>query len=257
MLTPEELVARATARRLAAIAVTDHDSVEGLPRAIAAAGAEIEVLPGIEISSEMEGADLHVLGFFVDVTSTTLLERLRQFHAERLQRVETILGRLRELGAPVAFDAVMALAGPGVVGRPHIAEALLRAGHVTTLDDAFRRFLGAYAPAFVARPAFRTEDAIALIHDAGGVSVLAHPGASMSDSAIERLRAAGLDGIEIWHPQHGANTVLRFRALAGRLGLLESGGSDFHAVGRGADLGDLPIPFEIVGKLRQAAGAAH
>jgi hypothetical protein len=254
LLTPEALVARAIEKRLAALAITDHDTVEGIPRALAVAGTVLEVVPGIELSTAFEGADLHILGYYVNPEHVQLRERLQGFQQERRDRARSILERLRELGAPVDLDAVLELAGPGVVGRPHVAQAMVRAGLVADFDDAFDRYLGSQAPAYVPRPAFSPAEAIALIHAADGVSVLAHPGPQMPDSVIERLNAAGLRGIEVWHPQHGNATVRRYQALAERLGLLATGGSDFHGEHRSLDLGDLPVPVSVLDPLKRAAG---
>ncbi len=254
LLTPEAVVAHALEHSLAALAITDHDSVEGVERARVAAGSALELVPGIEVSSSLDGADLHILGYYVDPTDAGLLEALARFREERLRRALTMVERLAALGAPVDFDEVLELAGPGVVGRPHVAEALLQAGHVETMDEAFRRFIGANGEAFVQRPSFGPERAIELIHAAGGVSVLAHPGSAVSDPVIERLAAAGLRGLEVWHPQHGAVAVRRFHALARRLDLLETGGSDYHGGPHGAQLGDLPVPASVLGPLKQAAG---
>jgi hypothetical protein len=254
LLTPEALVARAIDKRLAALAVTDHDTVEAIPRARVAAGSSLELVPGIEMSTTFEGADLHILGYYVNAEHGALRERLQRFQRERRERALSIVDRLRELGAPVDLEAVLELAGPGVVGRPHVAEAMVRAGLVTDFDDAFDRYLGSQAPAYVPRPAFSPGEAIALIHAADGVSVLAHPGSQMPDGVIERLRAVGLRGLEVWHPQHGNATVRRYRALAERLGLLETGGSDFHSEHRSVDLGELPVPVTVLEPLKAAAG---
>ena len=261
-LSPEALVALAIERQLAVLAITDHDSVEALPRARAVvsasarAGFSLEIIPGIEISSAHEGSDLHLLGYYVDGEHTGLLEHLSRFRAERIQRAQDIVERLARLGVPVELKRIMTLAGPGVVGRPHVAQALIEAGHAENVDDAFRRFLGAQGSAFVPRPTFRPEQAIEIINAAGGVSVLAHPGASLAESVIEGLVALGLRGIEVWHPQHGIATVRRYRELARGLGLLETGGSDFHMPGRGVDLGDMPVPLAAVARLKEAAGVA-
>jgi hypothetical protein len=254
VLTPEAVVARALERSLAALAITDHDSVEGVEPARVAAGSSLELVPGIEVSSSLNGVDLHILGYYLDPEDDELARSLARFREERLQRALSMVDCLRELGAPVDFDVVLELAGPGVVGRPHVAEALLRAGHVETVEEAFRRFIGSHAPAFVPRPAFRPEGAIALVHAAGGVSVLAHPGATLPDQVIEELAAAGLRGLEVWHPQHGAAAVRRFHSLARRLDLLETGGSDFHGWPRGTELGELPVPASVLGPLKRAAG---
>uniref|UniRef100_A0A832MJM1 PHP domain-containing protein n=1 Tax=Eiseniibacteriota bacterium TaxID=2212470 RepID=A0A832MJM1_UNCEI len=255
-LDPEALVALAVERGLAALAVTDHDSVEALPRARAAAPSTLEIVPGIEVSTTAAGLDLHVLGYYVDPEHAGLRARLERFRGERVARAEAILARLADLGHAVARDEVLALAGHGVVGRPHVAQALVRAGHVATVDEAFRRFLAPHGAAYVPRPAFRPEEAIALIHGAGGVSVLAHPGAALGDTLAERLVAAGLRGVEVWHPQHAAPAMRRWRAFAARFGLIATGGSDFHGPGRGAALGDLPVPWTALAGLKRAAGVA-
>lgn len=254
LLTPEAVVARAVERSLAALAITDHDSLEGLARARVAAGSQVELVSGIEMSTALEGVDLHILGYYLDPDHDELNETLARFRQERVQRAIQMVERLVAIGAPVDADVVMTLAGPGVVGRPHVAEALVQAGHVESVDEAFRRFLGARGEAFVPRPAFRPEKAIALIHAAGGVSVIAHPGSALPDRVVEGLAAAGLRGIEVWHPQHGAASVRRYRQLARRLGLLETGGSDFHGYPRGIELGDLPVPASVLGPLKEAAG---
>ncbi|MBI1799583.1 MAG: phosphatase, partial [Candidatus Eisenbacteria bacterium] len=199
---------------------------------------------------------LHVLGYYIDPEDAVLLDRLTRFRKERLDRAMAIVARLTELGVPVDGHAVLASAGPGVVGRPHIAAALVEAGHVETLDMAFRRYLGLNAEAFVPRPTFRPEDAITLIHQAGGVSVLAHPGAGLPISVVEHLASEGLRGIEVWHPQHGAASVRHYHALAAKLGLIETGGSDFHGPGRSLDLGDIAVSVSVLGTLKAAAGVA-
>jgi predicted metal-dependent phosphoesterase TrpH len=256
LLTPEELVRHALERRLSALAITDHDSVEALGRARAALDTTLELIPGIEVSTSLDGLDLHILGYYVDAQDASLLARLERFREERRERALAIVARLKTLGAPVDGAQVLASAGPGVVGRPHIADALVRAGHVDSLDAAFRLYLGSRGEAFVPRPAFRPSDAIALIHSAGGVSVLAHPGASLPVSIVERLVGQGLRGIEVWHPQHGATAVRHYRALAAKLGLLETGGSDFHGPSRSAELGDIAVPFSVLAALKDAAGVA-
>jgi len=256
LLTPEELVGHALARRLSALAITDHDSLGALPRARRALDTTLELVPGIEISTALDGLDLHLLGYYVDADDAALRARLERFREERRERALAIVERLKTLGAPVDGEQVLASAGPGVVGRPHIADALVRAGHVDSLDAAFRLYLGARGEAFVPRPAFRPVDAIALIHQAGGVSVLAHPGANLPVSVVELLVRQGLRGIEVWHPQHGATAVRHYRALAAKLGLLETGGSDFHGASRSADLGEIAVPFSVLAALKDAAGVA-
>jgi predicted metal-dependent phosphoesterase TrpH len=256
-LSPESLVELAVERGLIALAVTDHDSVEGIAPAVAAARARLEVIPGIEVSSTLEGQDVHILGYFVDAGSPALGERLERFRGERRDRARAILDRLAALGVPVPAEEVFATAGPGVVGRPHIAQALVRAGHVPSLEVAFQRLLGRRGSAYVPRPAFASTDAVGMIRDAGGVAVLAHPG-PLARTAVESLLAAGLAGVEVWHPQHGPAAQRHWHQVASELGLVASGGSDFHGPQRGAGLGDLPVPERALEALRERArSAAH
>jgi predicted metal-dependent phosphoesterase TrpH len=254
-LSPDALVRRAIARRVGVLSITDHDSVEALPAARAAAGTALELVPGIEVSTSSNGLDLHILGYYLDAENRELAERLARFREERSERMKRMVARLAELGIAVDLDDVLAIAGHGVVGRPHLAEVLVREGHVENADDAFRRLLGAHGQAFVPRPTFPPAEAIALIRGAGGIAVLAHPGPGLVDSVIEGLAAQGLAGIEVWHPQHGALTVRRYQALAERLGLLETGGSDFHGEGRSADLGDVTVPERAFHALKRAVAA--
>jgi hypothetical protein len=256
LLTPEALVDRAVVRQLAAVAITDHDSVEAMGRAQAAARSRIEVVPGVEISSALDGHDLHILGFYIDPEHSPLRERLAGFQTERRDRARRIVERLSEVGVRIDMDEVLTTAGPGVVGRPHVAAAMVRAGVVGGIDEAFRRYLGAQGTAFVPRPAFRPQEAIALIHGANGVSVLAHPGASLAEAIVEGLAASGLRGIEVWHPHHSSATTRRYRALAERLSLLETGGSDFHGQPQGSDLGEVVVPYGALLRLKQSAGVA-
>jgi len=256
LLSPEELVARAWARGLAAIAITDHDSVEALPRAWASAGSRVEVVAGIEISSALDGLDLHILGYYLDPDHRPLREHLGCFQADRRERAHLILHRLAELGIALEEGEVLATAGPGVVGRPHVAAALVAAGHAKDFEDAFKRYLGVHGAAYVPRTRFQPEEAIALIHAANGISVLAHPGPALSDRVIERLVEAGLRGVEVWHPMHGPAMVRRYRALAQRHGLLETGGSDFHGHPHGVDLGDIDVPIAVLDRLKRFAGVA-
>lgn len=253
-LTPEALVELAVEKRLAALAITDHDAVDGIAFARAAARGRIEIIPGIEVSTSLDGLDLHVLGFFIDPEDAALAARLRRFRRERVDRVRAIARRLETLGVRVDAEAVLENAGPGVVGRPHVAAALLATGQVKSMDDAFKRYLGQRAEAFVPRPAFHPAEAISMIAEAGGVSVLAHPGAYVPDGLIRDLVASGLDGVEVWHPQHGPALVRRYHALATRLDLVESGGSDYHGPGRHTELGGMRVPAGVLRRLKDAAG---
>jgi 3',5'-nucleoside bisphosphate phosphatase len=255
-LSPEAVVALATERGLAALAITDHDSLEALDPARKAVGPGLELVPGIELSSVHGSLDLHILGYYLDPMHDGLRARLERFGEERRERAMTMLRRLQDLGVPLDPAEVMSLAGPGVIGRPHIARAMVRAGHVPSLDDAFRHYLGRDGRAFVPRASFKVEEAIDLVQAAGGISVIAHPGPLLPDHVIEELADAGLRGVEVWHPQHHGPTVRRLRALCERLDLIETGGSDFHGAHRGPDLGGMRVPLRAWYRLRDAAGVA-
>lgn len=254
LLTPEALIDLAVSRGLAAIAITDHDTLDGIAAGAAAAEGRITFVPGIELSTVNDGVELHLLGYHVDSADERFRSELTGFRAQRLGRISRMVERLNEMGAQVSTEDVLAQAGPGVVGRPHLAAALVRGGYAESMDDAFRRFIGRSGSAFIPRPAPTTEDAIALVRRCGGVPVLAHPGSSVSDATVERLAEAGLGGVEVWHPHHAAPAVRRYRMLASRLGLIETGGSDFHGPGRSAELGTSRVPARVLKDLARAAG---
>lgn len=234
--TPAQLVSMAAARGVRVLAITDHDTTEALKEA-RAVGEErgVEILSGIELSTWRE-KELHVLGYGFDPAHPPLVEIVARFQNDRVHRAKATIAKLDELGFPLDSAAIFASAA-GAIGRPHIAHAMVTAGHVRTVDEAFRRFLRNDGPAYV--PLFRllTEDAIALIHDAGGVASLAHPGIEGVDHLIPRLVEAGLDVIEVSHPSHCSSQLRHYRALASALGVGVSGGSDFHREGR-AQIGD-------------------
>jgi len=254
LLTPEALIDLAVSRGLSGIAITDHDTLDGIAAGEAAADGRIDFVPGIELSTLNQGTELHLLGYLVDARDETLRGQLAGFRTQRLGRIEAMVERLVAMGAEVSTADVLAQAGPGVVGRPHLAAALVRGGWAESIEDAFRRFIGRGGSAFIPRPAPSTEDAIALVRRSGGVAVLAHPGSSVSDATVERMADAGLGGVEVWHPHHAAPAVRRYRALASRLGLIETGGSDFHGPGRSAELGTSRVPARALQDLRRAAG---
>jgi len=256
-LAPPDLVLEARAAGLSILSVTDHDTTGGLAAAQdAAAGAHIEVIPGIEISSVADGRDVHVLGYFVDPESPSLRAFLLSQRQDRLRRISDIRDRLSVLGCPIDIDPILDAAARGQsVGRPQIAAALVRAGHVRSRDEAFDRFLEFGGPAFVPRAGVSPAEVVSLVHEAGGIASLAHPGLTACDALIPPLAAAGLDAIEAWHPDHDASTQAKYRRLAAALGLLVTGGSDFHGVpGHGAStLGSVALPAADLERLRIAA----
>jgi len=229
-LTPEELLARARQAGVTTLAVTDHDTVEGLARARAAAEAQgIRLVPGIEVSTEAEGREVHVLGHFVDFAEPGLASFSTRLKTERAERMGRMVARMNQLGFAVTLAEVEAVAGGAHLGRPHLALALVNRGVVGSAKEAFDRFLGDGRPGWVDRSRLLAEEAIAMLHRAGGTATIAHPGSSkVSPYTLERLARAGLDGLEVFHPDHVPSQRDAFLRRADQLGLVPTAGSDFH-----------------------------
>lgn len=237
--TPEELVRRAAAAGITTMAVTDHDTMAGIPAArTAAAEAGIDVVPGIEITAVHNGKDVHMLGYFVDEANADLAGFLLAQRADRRRRIEDMLDRLAGLGIVLDREALLGQAeGKGkAIGRPVIARALIAGGHAKDMTQAFDRYLSPDRPAFVPRVGATPARVVAIIAAAGGVSSFAHPGKLGFDDLIVALSTQGLDAVEVFHPDHDAKASVRYQALALDCGLLVSGGSDDH--GPGADRPD-------------------
>ncbi len=263
-LSPTQLVARAARLALKVIAITDHDTTAGVAEAMAAGRAEgVEVIPGVEINTDVPGSEVHVLGYFVDPDHAELNEQLARIREGRVGRARRMAEVLTEMGAPVSFERILQIAGEGAVGRPHVAQALLEAGHVRSFQDAFDRYIGRSSPAYVEREKFTPAQACALIRRAGGLPVLAHPvffdrygairGVVDFDQALPELIAAGLAGLEVYYPNYDAVTNEYLLGIARRFGLLVTGGTDFHGVrGHEPDLGAIYVPLKVVRRLRDA-----
>ena len=229
-MSPAGIVAKAVYSRLEAISITDHDTIAAYPEAAEAAEKRgVVLIPGVELSTVVEGRSVHVLAYGFDVHHPGLLAHLQYYREARVARAHAIADRLARLGAPVSIERVLEIAGRGTVGRPHIALALVEAGQARSVSDAFDRYLGDGAPAYVTKHDAAPEPAIELVHAAGGVAVVAHPG-WMEDGVLERLLAAGLDGAEVVHPSHNAPLRARWAEIAERYGLLATGGSDYHGL---------------------------
>jgi 3',5'-nucleoside bisphosphate phosphatase len=250
--TPEEVVAQAVKYGLAAIALTDHDTVEGCGRAAQACGAAgIEFITGTELTAEQDGNELHILGYFVDTHNPTLLAEIAKFQAVRQNRIHEMVARLNRLEVPLQAETVFALANCRSPGRPHVARALVNAGLCGNLDEAFERFLKKHRPAWVPKMKISALTAIELIHQAGGLAVMAHPGLNRTDDVIPGLAEAGLDGLECFHTKHTPAMAQHYLQLAERLRLLVTGGSDCHGLSKGRPLiGTVRVPYEYVAKLK-------
>lgn len=245
---PAQLVRRLWIAGIRTFSVTDHDTLDGLAGAAGAARQfAMDCVAGIEITSMSDGREVHVLGYFVDPGSPALADFLVGQRADRVRRLRALAARLDAAGIPIDIERIIAETPQGrSVGRPQVADALIRAGHVASVTEAFDRWIGEGRPAFVPRAGAAPETVIDLIHRAGGLASVAHPGCLGRDDLLERLAAAGLDAIEVYHPDHDEPMLARYREIASRLGLLVTGGSDYHRDEgpHGSVLGQVTLPRE-------------
>lgn len=263
-LAPEALVARVAEAGVTVMAVTDHDTVAGIERAEAAAtAAGLRLIPGIEITAVEDGRDVHVLGYFFDRAHRPLGAFLERQRADRGRRVREMADRLAAMGMPLDEADLQPRPGGHAIGRPAIAAALMRAGHVASTAEAFDRFLGSGGAAFVPRQGAPVRDVAAIVHDAGGLVSIAHPGLHRDPSLLERLlapsgAARAVDAIEVFHTDHDGATTERLLTLARAAGVLVTGGSDFHGdgAGRNIGLGRVHLPLECFEQLAAAARTA-
>lgn len=279
-LSPSEVVREAHARGLCAIALTDHDTMDGVAEALQAGmRLGVEVIPGVELNTESPAGEVHVLGYFpppegwspeadpaghgagvvgavIDREFYDLLASRRDSRAERARKM---VQRLRYLGMPLSYEDVLRQAGDAPVGRPHIARALLEAGYVESVKEAFDRWLHRGGPAYVPREKLSPAEAVQAIIDAGGVPVLAHPGRIDGQWVIQELIDAGLEGLECYYPEHTPEQTERYLGLAREHGLVVTGGTDYHGPRspHDADLGSLPVPPEAVEQLKERVRAVR
>jgi len=254
--TPEEVARRARVAGLHAVSLTDHDTVAGCERmAAACADQRVEFIPGTELTADMDGIELHILGYFINTRHVPLLAAMERFQNVRVQRIRDMAARLNDLGVPLQAEKVFELANCRSPGRPHMARALVEGGFCATFDEAFERFLKFGRPAWVPKFKVTAADAIRLIQHAGGAAVLAHPVLNRCDHLIPALADAGLDGLEVFHTKHSPSDSRRYTALAQQHGMLITGGSDCHGLNKGRPLvGTVTVPYELVGPLRLRAG---
>ena len=264
-LSPLQLVRYAAEKKLRALALTDHDCVDGLDEA-AAEGDRlgIEVIPSVELSADHSGGTMHILGFFVDRRHDGFCGRLRRLQEARRERNPKIIQKLQAQDLKITYEEVVAASGGGQVGRPHFAKVLVQKGYVSSMQEAFERYLKKGAPGYVEKFRFSPKEAIAAIHEAGGVAVLAHPftlykePSAALDPLLETLSQSGLDGMEVIYSTYSQDQTRYYQEMAEKYHLLPSGGSDFHGAHKpGIDLGvgqgRLKIPFELLEPLRKKA----
>ncbi len=255
-LTPEEIVAEAIRIGLSAIAITDHDTVDGIEPALAAAECTgLAVLPAVEISTDVEDTEVHILGYYIDYRDATLLALLYRIRENRQERARKMVDKLDQLGVSISYEAVRAQAGAGSVGRPHVAAALVEAGCVGSQNEAFARYLRRGRPAYVPRYKLTPEEAVEQIRAAGGLAVLAHPGLVKRDGIIDQLLGYGLGGVEAYHVNHSAADVEKYRQMAMSRGLIVTGGTDSHGPGgpNPVRIGSIEVPDECARAVQQWA----
>ena len=264
-MTPTELIRRAVSKGLAAIAVTDHDCVDGVEEALTEGRRQgIEVIPGLEISAEFDRGTMHILGFFVDWKKESLQRRLFELQEARRLRNPKITKKLQEQGLEITHEEVVAASGGGQVGRPHFAKVLVQKGYVASMEEAFEKYLKRGGPGYIEKFRFSPQESIALIHEAGGVAVLAHPftlglkSAEMENSLLAELTQTGLDGIEVYYSKNAPEDTIHYLRLCESYGLLPTGGSDFHGAHKpdidlGIGRGNLQVPLKLLEALREKA----
>ncbi|NUS15927.1 MAG: PHP domain-containing protein [Streptomyces sp.] len=262
--TPAELVRNAAAAGLDVVALTDHDTVAGYAEAAAAlAGTSLTLVTGAELSCRVRGISMHMLAYLFDPAEPRLHEARELVRDDRVPRARGMIARLQELGVPVTWEMVDRIAGDGSVGRPHIATAMVELGVVPTVSDAFTaEWLANDGRAYVEKAEFDPFEAVRLVKAAGGVTVFAHPGAhkrgeTVPDEVIAELAAAGLDGLEVDHVDHEPATRERLRGLAGDLGLLATGSSDYHGSRKTVALGECTTPPEVLADIADRATGAE
>lgn len=261
-LSPTELVRLAAGQGLKTVAVTDHDTTGGLAEALEAAKEfpELRVIPGIELSADVPGDEVHVLGYFINPDDADLQAELLRFRAGRVDRAKTMVEKLAQLGIHVEWERVQHFAGDGAVGRPHIAMALVEAGYCQEPKDAFPEYLGRNGLAYVERVKLTPADAVGMIRRAGGAAVLAHP-AYMNDmeAGIANLSGIGLAGMEVHYAKYRDDTIRQLARLARQYELIPCGGSDYHGMGNSDEClpGENGPPLDSVEKLEAAAEAAR
>ena len=256
--TPEELVLHAQKGGLSCIALTDHDTVEGCARTAAACAAvKMEFITGAELTAEHQDTEVHIIGYFLDTQNPGLLARIATFQAVRQNRIHEMVAALNKMGIPLKVEAVFALANCRSPGRPHVARALVKEKLVGSLDEAFERFLKKNRPAWVPKTKMSALESVDLIHQAGGLAVMAHPGLNHNDDIIPELVDVGLDGIECFHTKHSTSMSEHYLEIAEKHDLLVTGGSDCHGYRKGRPLiGTVRLPYDHIERLHAARKAA-
>ena len=254
--SPEEVVSCAKDKGLSAIAICDHDSIDGIePCQKIGALVDLEIIPGIELTAEKADAEIHLLGYLLDWKVEWFQNRLKEIQSSRIDRMYKMVEKLNGANIKVDPKDVFKLAGKGTVGRLHLAQAILRSGKAKSFREIFDKYIGFLKPCYVSNIRFSPEEAIGMLLEVGGIPVLAHPDVLGKDEYIPELIKYGLKGIEVYHTDHKNAAVKRYEGLANQYNLLMTGGSDCHGLGKGRVLlGSVRVPYELVDRLKEASG---
>jgi len=255
--SPQEVIALAVEKGLAGLAITDHDTVDGIEPGlhyITAHGLSIDLIPGIELNTDYGKDEVHILGYFIDYDDRGLISRLNDIRQERYHRAEKMVTKLQALGCNISLEQVQQLAQGDLIGRPHIARALCLGGYAPSEPEAFGKYIARGRPGYVPRYKFSPNEAINLINQSGGIAILAHPGLINNVLIVNEIIDMGIEGLEVFYPEHSSEQVLKFARLASEFNLLTSGGSDFHGQGSGESrchLGITGVNMDIVNRIRE------
>jgi predicted metal-dependent phosphoesterase TrpH len=257
--SPEEIVRKAAGLELEYLAICDHDSIEGIAPALKAAKAfpGLKIIPGVEVSTVAPGSEVHMLGYFIDYTNAEFKEMLADLSASRAGRAQAMVDKLNEMGINIEWKRVQELAGEGCIGRPHIANAMLEKGYVTTFKEAFDKYIAQGGPAYVERSKITPVEAIRLITRAGGLPVLAHPlTVNEPEKLIAELKEAGLAGMEVYYGNYSPDDRKTLSGIAAKYELVAAGGSDYHGLDEAVEtgMGESGVPLESVEQLISLAG---
>jgi len=253
-LSPADIVCQAAKRGLSVIALTDHDTIEGIASALVTAKAfpKLKVIPGIELSTDVPQGEVHVLGYFIDYADREFQATLEGLRHSRLKRAQGMIAKLKNLGINIGWERVQEIAGEGSIGRPHIAQAMLEKGYISSMKEAFDKYISRNGPAYVEREKMTPVEAVELLLQVNGLPVLAHPFTTNNpEMMIVELKAAGLVGIEAYYDGYTADEISRLVSFADRYGLIATGGSDYHGLEAASEtmIGGVDVPMESVERL--------
>lgn len=258
LMSPDEVVRWAGIKRMKAIGITDHDTVNGIrPAEEASLKYGVEVVPGIELSTLYKEEEIHILGYYIDYKDTWFLETLEKIQNSRYERAANIVGKLNIMGINITLDQVKRIADNGAIGRPHIARAMIDKGYIGNIKEAFQKYIGKDCPAYVERYKLSSSEAIDIINKLGGISVLAHPGLIRNKTYIREIVNLGIEGIEVYHSKHDDETIRNALMIAESRKLLITGGSDCHGmkVNNEPILGNYSVDYKYVQMLKEAVNS--